>query len=207
MDFSRIAHGAFDSVFFVVFDFEVRAIFASEDQFELIGFVSKRLAHHDMHSESYHESNASIDEIAQELSVLAIFAGLPHESLLLFAERTEAIAVSENEDIYSEGEQGDSLYVLRSGVLEVIKNKAGQEKTLAELRVGEVFGEMSFVDMQARSATVRAKERCELFRFSYDTLVELRRTELKTFTLLFMNLAREISRRLRRSDTLLMKQK
>lgn len=185
----------------------MRAVFAGKHQPKLTDFVSKRLAHHDMHSESYHESGASIDDIAQELSVLAIFAGLPHESLLLFAERAKALTVTANEDIYTEGEQGDSLYVLRSGILQVIKNEGAQEKELAELHRGEVFGEMSFVDMQARSATVRAKETCDLFCFSYDTLVELRRTELKTFTLLFMNLAREISRRLRRSDTLLMKQK
>ncbi len=135
---------------------------------------------------------------AEELKRFAMFAGVPDDGLEIFARAAEAIAVEPGKVIYDEGERGDALYVVVEGNLEVLR---GEDHTfLSDLGVGEVFGEMSFVDMQPRSATVRATEPSMLYRWPYKTLHEIRKNDLKAFTLLYMNLAREISRRLRRAD-------
>ena len=78
--------------------------------------------------------------------------------------------------------------------------KSGREVILALLNEGDFFGEMSFVDMMPRSATVKATQDTEIWVWPYTLLREMYVTDMKCYTLLVMNIAREISRRLRRSD-------
>jgi CRP-like cAMP-binding protein len=60
------------------------------------------------------------------------------------------------EAIVREGDDGDSLFIICSGSVEVLKAERCRrwhfEKRLAVLKVGDVFGEMELIDMQRRSA-------------------------------------------------------
>jgi CRP-like cAMP-binding protein len=76
------------------------------------------------------------------------------------------------------------------------------EKRLAVLKVGDVFGEMELIDMQRRSATVRALEPVSALALSNGDLFLIYESDLPTFTLIVLNLARELSRRLRTLDDL-----
>ncbi len=61
------------------------------------------------------------------------------------------------EVIVRQGEVGDCMYViLDEGKAEVIQEKDGKEIQLAILGEGAVFGEMSLIEREVRSATVRA---------------------------------------------------
>jgi len=63
--------------------------------------------------------------------------------------------------IITEGHSANSLFVIRSGKVEVIKNGGqGNEVKIAELTKGEFFGEMSLLDPESsiHSAIVRAVE-------------------------------------------------
>ena len=60
------------------------------------------------------------------------------------------------ETIVRQGEVGDCMYVIQSGKVEVIKEQAGSEVSLAELGEGDFFGEMALFEKDVRSATVRA---------------------------------------------------
>ena len=62
------------------------------------------------------------------------------------------------EIICREGETGNTLYVLRSGVVEVLTHGTrGEERHVADLTAPAFFGEMSLLTGEPRSATVRAK--------------------------------------------------
>ena len=110
------------------------------------------------------------------------------------------------EVIVQEGEDGDSLFVICSGSVEVLKaspEAAGVfGKRIAVLTVGDVFGEMELIDMQRRSATVRALESVSTLALSNGDLLHIYEFDPPTFTLIVMNLARELSRRLRSIDDL-----
>jgi CRP-like cAMP-binding protein len=68
--------------------------------------------------------------------------------------------------VFKQGEPGDRMYVIKSGVLEVITQPADNTPTVtvAFLGVGEVVGELALLTGSPRSATIRCPENAELFR-------------------------------------------
>jgi len=59
---------------------------------------------------------------------------------------------------------------------------------------------MSLIDLFPRSTSVRAQKPCTAIEISSDALYEIYKRDLEQFALIQMNIAREISRRLRGAD-------
>jgi len=72
--------------------------------------------------------------------------------------------IAAGEVVVSEGDPGDSLYVIASGTLLVFKrNSVGEQVAVAKMEAGDFFGEMSLFMNKQRSATVIASEDSRLF--------------------------------------------
>lgn len=81
---------------------------------------------------------------------------LPPEFLAELAQRGEVRVFARGENVISEGECADHLYVLVSGELKVYtQDEKGRELVYNVLKAGELFGEL-FLDGQVRSASVKA---------------------------------------------------
>ena len=52
---------------------------------------------------------------------------------------------------------GDSVYVIKDGECEAVREQNGEEQFLATLRRGEYFGEMALLAERTRNATIRAR--------------------------------------------------
>jgi len=66
---------------------------------------------------------------------------------------------SKNTILFSRGDESDALYLLYKGnVKAIINDEAGKEIVLSTFGPGEYFGEISFLDGEARSATVVTRE-------------------------------------------------
>jgi CRP/FNR family cyclic AMP-dependent transcriptional regulator len=63
----------------------------------------------------------------------------------------------DGEIIFREGDEGNSMFVIQSGIIEVSKNLPEGEMVLRTMTKGEIFGEMALFDRMARSATVKAR--------------------------------------------------
>src|SRR6266542_660475 len=63
----------------------------------------------------------------------------------------------DGEVICRQGDWGDRMYVVQAGRAAVLREEDGVTETVGELGAGDVFGEMSILEQQPRSATVRAK--------------------------------------------------
>ena len=94
--------------------------------------------------------------------------------------------------------------VVLNGEVEVTKaSRNGVDARVAMLGPGDWFGEMSIVDIQPRSATVRAIAPSRLVRISSADLDSLYRHDVRSYAIVVLNLARELSRRLRVADGIL----
>lgn len=62
----------------------------------------------------------------------------------------------DTEVIVRQGEQGNCMFVIQEGLVEVVKEMDGGEVVLALRGSGEFIGEMAIFEREVRSATVRA---------------------------------------------------
>lgn len=64
--------------------------------------------------------------------------------------------------IFKSGDAGDCAYLIEEGVVEILVVKQGDDHRIRSIGKGELFGEVSLIDYQPRTATVRAVERTVL---------------------------------------------
>ncbi|MFN0072182.1 MAG: FAD-dependent oxidoreductase [Chloroflexota bacterium] len=86
----------------------------------------------------------------------AIFAGLADRDLELLAELAQPVNVPCDQLIIEEGKEGDTLYLVLEGQLEVFTRRAGHHVRLALLNRGQIVGEMAVLQQAPRTASVRA---------------------------------------------------
>jgi CRP-like cAMP-binding protein len=134
------------------------------------------------------------------LAVCPLFGGLSSECCAAFAQRLVRVELVAGQTVYDEGDPAHELYIVAEGRLEVFKTTLSPDLALTDLHPGDFFGDMSFIDMQPRSATIRAALPSAIWRLDYAVLRETYQLDMKCYTLVVMNIAREMSRRLRRAD-------
>lgn len=139
---------------------------------------------------------------AHMLKDIGLFGGLDDDSLGLLARELPTEHVEAGEVVVAEGDQSREMFVVIAGELEVVKEaKSGQEVRVALFGPGDWFGEMSILDVMPRSATVRAVAPTMLLRIDAEHVERLLyRRDVKAHAMLMMNIARELSRRLRVAD-------
>lgn len=139
-----------------------------------------------------------------ELRSIGLFGALSDEVLVHLSNTLSVQTPEAGEVVFREADDANAMYVVLRGEMEVLKkSKRATEARVALLGPGDWFGEMSIVDIQPRSATVRALAPGRLLRISAADLDALYRYDLRSYSLIVLNLARELSRRLRVADGIL----
>jgi signal transduction histidine kinase len=78
----------------------------------------------------------------------------------------ETVSIPAGQLVLREGDQGDSLYVVLTGELEVSKRQGSQDILLALYKSGQFFGEMALLEQAPRSASVRTLQESRLLVIS-----------------------------------------
>jgi CRP/FNR family cyclic AMP-dependent transcriptional regulator len=109
-----------------------------------------------------------------ELAKVRLFADLDDETLGNVAERAMERNYPRGQIIFSQGDEGGSLYVLLAGLVKVVITAAsGDEMLLTTLRAPATFGELALVDGRPRSASVEVGEPARVLIVSRDAWREL----------------------------------
>jgi len=137
----------------------------------------------------------------------SLFGGVTEQAFEIIRPYIRFMHFETGTPVVTEGEVNDRIYFIESGSVEILKwiypNGQSEQKQLIVMKAGDTFGEMELIDIQPCAATVRALEPTDTLSLSNRDLYKVSKLDMKTYALLVMNLAREISRRLRHMDDMI----
>jgi CRP/FNR family transcriptional regulator, cyclic AMP receptor protein len=126
-----------------------------------------------------------------------IFAELEEKDLLKVVKLGTSQKYKKGNIVVLEQESGAALFVIITGKVKVVRmDEDGREVVLSMFGPGEFFGEMSLLDGLARSASVVATVKSELFMIHRRDFLEL----LNEFPTVTISLLAELAMRLRKAD-------
>jgi len=135
------------------------------------------------------------------LQSMPIFGGIGEDVLDFLLEQATLVSMKQHEYFFHEGEQGASMFVLERGKVAVLRKWDGDMHPIKYFGQGDCFGEMTLIDLGRRSASIQALEDCVAIELSNATLMQLYQKDTEQFAMIYMNISRELSRRLRRANT------
>ncbi len=108
----------------------------------------------------------SITSVPTRFPMIPLFSHLTEDAFIKVVGSLRLRRHTHGERILTEGEKGDSFFILADGVVVVSKRLKGKETVLAHLHQGAVFGEMALVSNASRAATVMALGDVDLLELS-----------------------------------------
>ena len=123
-----------------------------------------------------------------------LFSRLPPAELARLRQVVKEIPFAAGHEIFKEGDPGNGAYVVKSGAVRISAViDTGDRVVFSKVLPGDVFGEMSLLDHQPRSACASAEVDTVVYFVPRDEMVAM----LKRLPELSISLVQEISQRLR----------
>ena len=131
-------------------------------------YLNRNFLHKNLSSQES-QTMYSILEKTLLLKSVDLFQTIPGDILSKIAQISVEIETGQNDSIFMEGEQGDSLFVIISGKINVTQDN----KSIAILEGGHCIGEMALLDQEPRSAGATAIEDSILLKIDQEGFYEL----------------------------------
>ena len=128
-----------------------------------------------------------------------LFAALADDDLEWIAGACQTSDLAPGDVVAAEGDEGEALFVITDGELEVVKRSRSADVPLARLGPGEIVGEMAVLEGSTRNATIRAVAPSRVIAIGRDVVLELVRTRPSAA----MSIIRTVTGRLRSTEALL----
>ncbi len=137
----------------------------------------------------------SINSEVETLRTIPIFRTIEPGKLRLLAFISERITFRPGETICTQGEPGDSAFIILSGNGNVLVDAGGELRRVAEIKKNDVVGEMALLTDMPRTATVVADSEVAALRISKDNFFRI----LHEFPEVSLEMMRVLARRLERT--------
>lgn len=126
---------------------------------------------------------------------IALFAGLDPRVRRRLAATATRLVYREGQVLFREGDPGDALIVVRSGVVAVFRSGPGRDRAvLTVVRAPGVLGEVSLLDGAPRSASVEAVDRTEVLALSRTAFLDVVHTDERLMEEVFHGLGALVRR-------------
>lgn len=144
------------------------------------------------------DTKTFIQQLVQQKSLFEELTVDEFYQLIAHADKRSFLA---GECILRESERGDSMFIVWSGQVSILKGMAdGSEVEVAYLGAHEIFGEMAILENLIRSASVRADTNCSVLEINRQNIAQM---PVEGREKLYRNLARILSARLRDTNVFL----
>jgi CRP-like cAMP-binding protein len=145
-----------------------------------------------------------IEEVLPILNKISILAGLSEKQLYSLFRLLQKVSYRKGETIFEQGDEPSHIYIIESGQVKLIIDREGTPLELVVFETGRCFGEASLIGIQHHAATALATQDTQLIVLSRKALLSIYKTDLELFSILILNIAREVCRRLHESDEILL---
>ena len=116
------------------------------------------------------------EKILEELKSFSYTFGLDPDQLAVFSSYVELLEFEPDTTVFKEGDDGDSVYFILKGELEVsMDSDWGEAIKIASLNDGSVFCEMSLIDELPRSASITSRSKSSVMKLNknnFETILE-----------------------------------
>lgn len=144
-------------------------------------------------------------EIHQILKRIALFGGLDSgQQKALIALMTER-EFAAGERVFNKGDQASDIYIVIDGLIGLDFEQKDHPLSDIIIEPGFCFGETSLIGVQTHSASTYAIEPTKVLLLSGADLFGLYESDIKLFSALLLNIAREACRRLHATDELFLR--
>lgn len=130
------------------------------------------------------------------LRPVELFQHLSEEQLSLLAEHSREVQFRKNAILMTEGDAGESMYVIQSGTVKVfVSDEDGKELVLYEQGAGAVIGDIALLDDEPRSASVSTLEKTTALMIGKSSFIQC----LKESPEMSLGIIRSLTQRLRQA--------
>jgi anion transporter len=113
-------------------------------------------------------------DLADNIRTIPLFSGLSREDIAKILGRLEEKSFDAGTTVFSQGDQGDSFYLIQSGAVQVVlEGGGGRRESIAVLGPQDSFGEMALLSGEPRSATIITIKDTTVWRLSREAWNEL----------------------------------
>ena len=131
------------------------------------------------------------------LRCCSLFHNLEDDSLKAMIPSFELIELAKGGYLFDQGDHGEAFYILMSGnVVLSRKNKDGSKLKVAELGVGDVFGEMSLINNAPRSTDCVAAGDVKLWKLGRKRFAAFETSCIDAYSGVIVNIVRVLAERL-----------
>ncbi|MBD3182101.1 cyclic nucleotide-binding domain-containing protein [Candidatus Poribacteria bacterium] len=113
---------------------------------------------------------------------------------------SQEIKYAPKQVIIEEGTEGQEMFFIKSGAVKISMGVGKEERTLAILQSGSLFGEMALLDSGPRSASAVALEETTLLKIERESFYNILMQRNKAASQLLAAIAKLVSERLRKTD-------
>jgi len=133
----------------------------------------------------------------------SLFGGIEEQHLDKILTLLSEEKFKPGDTILQEGTPNDKILFIIDGRVSIIRGN----KVIYDLAEGNTFGEMEVLDVMPCAATIKAVTDVTIITITNVSFREIYKIDMKSFSLLLMNLARDLSRRLRVANEIMIEGK
>ena len=139
------------------------------------------------------------------LSDVSMFGGLTDAQRTEILRRVQVGKFKRGQNIFQEGDDPSHIYLVKSGLVGLFISDKEVKIEKKRLGKGECFGHVALISITRHNLSAVAVVDSEILVISKELLQQLRHEDSELFSLLMLNIARELARRLQYTDDLLLK--